>query len=159
MTPVAAVVDCEMVVTIRTNQEPARSYVDQVDGAWRAATVSCPFPWRMVSRGAMCPDMGTRLLVYADGDAGAAQRLARRLADELIGMREQLTPACPGPDEAIDQALAYGDAPVVIADAADNPGGGAPGDATFILHRLAPARSRQRGGGPPVGSRCRAHCL
>ncbi|KDP88696.1 hypothetical protein CF70_029000 [Cupriavidus sp. SK-3] len=141
ITPVAAVVDCEMVVTIRTNQEPARSYVDRLmalegrDGIL-SISVAHGFPWGDV------PEMGTRLLVYADGDAGAAQRLARRLADELIGMREQLTPACPGPDEAIDQALAYGDAPVVIADAADNPGGGAAGDATFMLHRL-----RQRGVG------------
>ncbi|MGE8689200.1 MAG: M81 family metallopeptidase [Achromobacter sp.] len=133
--PVAAVVDCEMAVTIRTPQEPARSYIDRLsalegrDGILSISVVH-GFPWGDV------PDMGTKLLVYADGDAVAAQSLARRLADELIGMRERLMPACPDMDQAIDQALACGVTPVVIADAADNPGGGGAGDATFMLRRL-----------------------
>ena len=42
----------------------------------------------------------------------------------------------PGIDEALDQALAFEGGPVVLADGADNPGGGAPGDSTFILQRL-----------------------
>jgi microcystin degradation protein MlrC len=94
------------------------------------------------------PDMGTKLLVYADGNAQAAQELARRLADELIGMREVLTPIYPKPDEAIDQALAYGATPVVIADAADNPGGGGAGDSTFLLRRLLQRGVRNAAIGP-----------
>ncbi|MGO4328527.1 M81 family metallopeptidase [Cupriavidus sp. 2TAF22] len=133
--PVAAVADCGMIVTIRTNQEPARSYVDRLmalegrDGIL-SISVAHGFPWGDV------PDMGTRLLVYADGDGAAAQRLAQRLAAELAGLRELLMPACPGPDEAIDEALAADATPVVIADAGDNPGGGGAGDATFLLRRL-----------------------
>jgi microcystin degradation protein MlrC len=42
----------------------------------------------------------------------------------------------PGIDAALDEALAFDGGPVVLADGADNPGGGAPGDATFILQRL-----------------------
>ncbi|MGE8614960.1 MAG: M81 family metallopeptidase [Achromobacter veterisilvae] len=139
ISPVAAVVDCEMAVTIRTPQEPARSYIDRLsalegkDGILSISVVH-GFPWGDV------PDMGTKLLVYADGDARAAQALARRLADELIGLRERLTPVYPDADQAIDQALACGAAPVVIADAADNPGGGGAGDSTFMLRRL-----RERG--------------
>ena len=41
-----------------------------------------------------------------------------------------------GIDEAIDAALASPLAPVALADRSDNPGSGAPGDATFLLHRL-----------------------
>ena len=37
---------------------------------------------------------------------------------------------------AIDQALAEPQGPVVMADGADNPGGGAAGDSTFVLRRL-----------------------
>jgi len=39
-------------------------------------------------------------------------------------------------DEALDAALAFDGAPVVLADRADNPGSGAPGDSTFILRRM-----------------------
>jgi microcystin degradation protein MlrC len=87
------------------------------------------------------PDMGTKVLVYTDGrrtGAAAGDRLARRLADELVGLREALVPRWRGIDDALDEALALpaGAGPVVIADSADNPGGGAAGDATFILRRL-----------------------
>ncbi len=133
--PVAAVVDCAMIVTLHTSRQPARGFVDRIqalegkDGTV-SVSVSHGFAWGDV------PDMGTKLLVYADGDAAKAQALARRLADELIAMREQLEPPHPGVDEALDQALALAGGPVVIADGADNPGGGAAGDSTFMLRRL-----------------------
>ena len=133
--PVAAVVDCEMIVTVHTSREPARSFVDRLqaleghDGIL-SISITHGFAWGDVA------DMGTKVLVYADADAAKAQQLARRLADELIAMREQLTPAIPGIDAALDQALAFDGGPVVISDGADNPGGGAAGDSTFILRRL-----------------------
>jgi microcystin degradation protein MlrC len=82
------------------------------------------------------PEMGTKVLVYTDGNQASADTLARRLADELIGMREALTVRYPGIDAALDEALAFDGGPVVLADGADNPGGGAAGDATFILRRM-----------------------
>jgi microcystin degradation protein MlrC len=133
--PVAAAVDCEMIVTVHTSRQPARGFVDRIqalegkDGIL-SVSITHGFPWADVA------DMGTKVLVYADGDAAKAQQLARRLADELIGMREALTPALPNIDGALDQALAFDGGPVVIADGADNPGGGAAGDSTFILRRL-----------------------
>jgi microcystin degradation protein MlrC len=39
-------------------------------------------------------------------------------------------------DEALDQAARIEGGPVVLADVADNAGGGAPSDSTFILRRL-----------------------
>jgi len=74
--------------------------------------------------------------VVADGDRGKAERLARGLADEFFAMREAVTSRFLALDEAIDRALAIADGPVVIADVSDNPGGGAPGDATFFLRRV-----------------------
>lgn len=133
--PVAAVVDCEMAVTMHTSRQPARGFVDRIqalegrDGIL-SVSVAHGFPWGDV------PDMGTQLIVYADGDASKAQALARRLADELIGLREALTVNCPGIDAALDEALAFEGGPVIVADGADNPGGGAAGDSTFILRRM-----------------------
>jgi microcystin degradation protein MlrC len=82
------------------------------------------------------PGMGTKMLVYTDGDAPKAQALARQLADELVGMREALAVPYPDIDASLDAALAFDGGPVVLADRADNPGGGAAGDSTFILRRL-----------------------
>jgi len=133
--PVAAVVDCEMIVTVHTSHEPARSFVDRIQGlegkdGILSISISHGFPWGDV------PDMGTKILVYADGNAAKAQSLARKLADELIGLREALDVPYPEIDHALDEALAEPDGPVIIADGADNPGGGAAGDSTFILARM-----------------------
>ena len=51
-------------------------------------------------------------------------------------MREALRRSYPDIDGALDQALAFDGGPVVLADGADNPGGGAAGDSTFILRRM-----------------------
>jgi microcystin degradation protein MlrC len=124
-----------MIVTVHTSREPARGFVDRImalegkDGIL-SISITHGFPWADVA------DMGTKVLVYADGDQKKAEQLARRLADELIGLREALTPSLPDIDGALDEALAFAGGPVVIADGADNPGGGAAGDSTFILRRL-----------------------
>ena len=100
--PVAAAVDCEMLVTMHTSRQPARGFVDRIqaleghDGIL-SISVSHGFAWGDTEH------MGTQILVYADGDEGKAKALARRLADELIGMREQLRVHFPSIDEALDR--------------------------------------------------------
>jgi microcystin degradation protein MlrC len=133
--PVPAVVDCGMIVTVHTSRQPARGFVDRIQAleghnGVLSISIAHGFSWGDV------PEMGTRVLVYTDGDATAAQTLARRLADELIDMREALDVPYPRIDAALDEALAFDGGPVVLADGADNPGGGAAGDSTFILRRM-----------------------
>jgi microcystin degradation protein MlrC len=133
--PVAAVADCQMIVTMHTSRQPARGFVDRIqslegkDGVL-SISVSHGFAWGDV------PEMGTKVLVYTDGDQAKAKALARRLADELIGLREQLAVRSPGIEAAVSEALAFDGGPVVIADGADNPGGGAASDSTFFLRHL-----------------------
>jgi microcystin degradation protein MlrC len=137
--PQASVVDCEMIVTMHTSRDPARAFVDRImalegkDGIL-SISIAHGFAWGDVA------DMGTKVLVYSDAkaDPGAARgkALARRLADELIGLRDALNVPYPGIDAALDEALAFDGGPVVLADGADNPGGGAAGDSTFILQRI-----------------------
>lgn len=133
--PVVAVVDCDMIVTIHTSREPARSFVDRLQslegkGSVLSISISHGFSWGDV------PGMGTKLLVYTDGDQLKADALARQLADELIAMRDGLTVRYPDIDTSLDEALAFDGGPVVMADGADNPGGGAASDSTFILRRM-----------------------
>lgn len=137
--PRAAVADTGGLVVIHTSRQPARGFVDRIQtlegkDSILSISISHGFPWGDV------PDMGTKVLVYsdarvdADGARGAA--LARQLADELTALRHELEVPMPGIDQALDEALAFDGGPVVLADGADNPGGGAPGDSTFILQRL-----------------------
>jgi len=133
--PVPAVYDCGMVALLHTSREPVRGFVDRIkamegrDGIL-SISIAHGFPWGDV------PDMGTKVLVYADGDPALAARVARELGEELVAMRERLSPGYPRVDEALDLALACVGRPVVLADSADNPGGGAAGDSTFVLRRL-----------------------
>ncbi|MBB1627331.1 M81 family metallopeptidase [Achromobacter sp. UMC71] len=145
--PAHAVYDCNMISIMHTSREPMRSFVDRLlamEGKEGVLSVSIAhgFPWGDT------PDMGSKVLVYTDGDPGQADRLARALGEEIIGFRDQLTPPYPGADEALDQALALDDFPVVLADSADNAGGGAPSDATFILERVLARGLRDVATGP-----------
>lgn len=133
--PVAAVADCQMIVTMHTSRQPARGFVDRIQSlegknGVLSISVAHGFAWGDV------PEMGTKVLVYTDGDRTQAQALAQQLATELIAMREDLNVRFPSIDETLDEALAFPGGPVVISDGADNPGGGAASDSTFITRRI-----------------------
>lgn len=133
--PVSAIYDCRMVGMFRTPVEPIRGFVDRLkalegrDGVL-AVSFGHGFPWGDVE------DVGARMLVVTDGDPGQARRLAETLGQEIFALREQTLVPHFTPDEAIDRALAVAGGPVVLADVADNAGGGAPSDSTFVLRRL-----------------------
>jgi microcystin degradation protein MlrC len=133
-----SVVDTGMIGTLHTTQEPAKSFIDRVraiEGSEGILSVSIVhgFP-----RGDT-PDMGTKVLVYSDASADSeglqGRTVAQRLATELFDLREQLVEPLLGIDEALDAALAT-TGTVVLGDGSDNPGGGAPGDSTYILRRI-----------------------
>ena len=59
---------------------------------------------------------------------------ARELADYVWQRRKEFFKLRPSPSEAFEQALAYdGDGYVLMNEPGDNPGGGAPGDGTYLL--------------------------
>jgi microcystin degradation protein MlrC len=133
--PAPAVVDCEMISVIHTSRQPARGFVDKIQAMERVGgilsiSITHGFPWGDV------PDMGTKVLVYADSDLEKAKSVARSLADELIAMRDQLSPTYLGIDKSLDEALKFDGGPVVISDGSDNAGGGAASDATFFLSHM-----------------------
>ena len=76
-------------------------------------------------------------MVVAEEDAEeAAEELARWVWDN----RAELTPLCLSAEEAVDTALEEaakeGDGYVVINETSDNPGGGTPGDGTYLLREF-----------------------
>ncbi|MDB5945415.1 MAG: hypothetical protein JWQ33_441 [Ramlibacter sp.] len=145
--PVAALVDCQMVVPVHTTREPARGFIDRVQAMEGKDGVLSISVGQGFAHGNV-PEMGSKILVYTDGDRAKAEALAMQLATEMIAMRDQLAVRYPKIDPALDEALAAGTLPVVLADRADNPGSGAPGDSTFILQRLIERGIRNAAIGP-----------
>lgn len=133
--PVMREHDCRIICAMHTPYEPMRSYVDAMtaregkDGVLHAGLIH-GFPW------GDHPRTGARSLVITDGDAAKAATLAAELATELQAIRGGLDRLHPDINTALNQALAHPSGPVVLADVADNAGGGAPGDATFLLRAI-----------------------
>ena len=134
--PVTEMFDCRMVGLWHTTREPMQGFVARMQQVERepgvlSVSLGHGFPWGDV------PEAGAKLWVVTDGDADLARRWAERLGREFWALREQIAPSTLGIDAALDQVQTLaGRGPVVIGDIADNPGGGAPGDSTFILRRL-----------------------
>jgi microcystin degradation protein MlrC len=133
--PVTAVHDCRMVGIWHTTREPMIGFVKRMqslEGKDGVLSVSFGhgFPWGDVA------ETGARIWVITDNDEARAQQVAAQLGKELWEMREAARPQVATVDEALDRALGVDGGLVVLADVADNPGGGAPCDSTFILQRL-----------------------
>lgn len=133
--PVMATFDCRMLGTFRTTDAPLRGFIDRLramegEGDILSISLVHGFPWADVA------DVGVKVLVVADKNANHAAAVARRLGEEVFSLREALLARFLSIDEALDEAIAFGHGRVVIADVADNPGGGAPSDATFFLRRI-----------------------
>ncbi len=129
--PVTGVFDCAMISMWRTTEEPMRSFVARMqalEGRDGVLSVSFAhgFPWGDVA------DVEARLWVIADADQALADETARRLGLEIYGLRERTRPQYLDIGAALDLAEATPGVNV-LADVADNPGGGAAGDSTFIL--------------------------
>jgi microcystin degradation protein MlrC len=138
--PVTAVFDCKMVGLWHTTREPMQGFVRRMAAAERepgvlSVSLGHGFPWGDV------PEAGAKLWVVTDGDPALARAVAERLGTAFWDLREHIGAEVIGIDAALDAAAGAPKAgpkagPVVLADVADNPGGGAAGDATFILRRL-----------------------
>lgn len=81
-------------------------------------------------------EQGMATVVVTDGDRNRAEAEAQAFAREVWNAREQLKYEPLTADEGIDAALASDKYPVILADVADNPGGGGTADGVLLLHRL-----------------------
>lgn len=132
--PVMAVADCAMVGFYPTTAQPMRGLVDLLAEVERrpgilSASYVHGFPWGDVA------DAGTKVVVVADRDRALAARTARELAQALYRVRHELLPRLESAAQVLDPAPT-GPFPVILADAGDNPGGGAPCDHTGLLAEL-----------------------
>jgi microcystin degradation protein MlrC len=90
-------------------------------------TVATGFPWADV------PDMGASVIVVTNNDHALAQATADELGDWIWEHRRRWTTKPVAVKDAIREGELIGRFPIVLADHADNTGGGSPGDSTEIL--------------------------
>lgn len=135
LNPEMSLVDCDMIDMFYTTSEPMKGFVERMrelerSGEVLSVSAAHGFPWSDV------PEMGTKMLVVTDGDKAKAHALAQQLAGELYALRGQTAGDTLSRSEGLKKATESSKRPVVLADIADNPGGGAPGDSTFLLQAL-----------------------
>ena len=133
--PAMSAWDCRMIQNYPTNKEPMRGFVERIralEGQDGVLSVSVVHGF---SHGDV-PAMGTKILVVTDDRPEFGAQLAEKLGRELFSMRESVGLDLLSIEEALDRSLAVDGYPVVWADTGDCVGGGAPGDATYILEAL-----------------------
>jgi microcystin degradation protein MlrC len=133
--PVQSVYDCRQIGSYPTTLPLMREFVDRMmamegrDGVLSISICHC-FPYADVA------DVTGRILVITDNDKAKADGLATAIGEEFVSFRGRSAPDYLDVDAGITAALAFDGGPVVMADPADNAGGGAPTDNTTILRRL-----------------------
>ncbi|MCK1504608.1 M81 family metallopeptidase [Bradyrhizobium sp. 18] len=133
--PIMSLYDCRQIQTYPTTLPLMRDFVDRIkemegEGAVLSISIGHGFEFADV------PELGTRVLVVMDKDKRKGDALATKLGEELVSMRGKTARQYLPIEEGIDAALEFRGAPVLIADPADNAGGGAPSDNTTVLRHL-----------------------
>jgi microcystin degradation protein MlrC len=127
-----------------TTEDPMHGFVRRIEACEKQAGILSispmhGFPWSDTS------ETGAAIVIVCKDSLAteaAAIALADRLAAEFFSLRELAQARRLPVDEALDRALAARSprGPVVIADGADNPGGGAASDSTFLLRAMIERR-------------------
>ena len=101
-----------------------------------SASVNAGFPWADI------PYVGPSVIVVADAGNNGAEVAVNALKDELWRTRETITIPLVSAVDAIAEAKKTGKCggPFVIADFADNPGGGGYADSTGLLRAMIDAK-------------------
>ncbi len=132
--PTSRLFDCRMVGFYPTTTPPMMDLLEamrraEADDGVLSVSFAHGFPWGDNA------DTGSKMLAITDGDPDLAARVAEALGREAYARRQALLPRFPGIDEALDLAEKT-PGRVVVADTADNAGGGAPSDNVALLRAM-----------------------
>ena len=136
-----SVTNCELLGFFPTNRQPMREFVDGLfdkenDKGIVSISFIHGFPWGDT------PDVGAKVLVYTRENSQEASRVGQLVSDEINAIRDETMFETISIDEAIEMIGSSVPGPIVFGDVSDNPGGGAPGDSTFVLQALLASNAR-----------------
>jgi microcystin degradation protein MlrC len=118
-----------------TDQSPMRDLRAQADASTHDGVVRVAllpgFPYSDVERAGF-----SVIVTYEPWAEDAARAVASELTDEVERRRDEFVVVRDDPATAVARALEARERPVVLADIADNIGGGSPGDGTALLAEL-----------------------
>jgi microcystin degradation protein MlrC len=135
--PTMALFDLQIVGLYPTTREPLRTLVEdmkRVETQPGVLSVSFAHGFQFAD----VPHVGSKVLVVTDDNPVLAKHLAREIGLRIYAHRRELgfeSIALPL-EEAFAKAMASKRRPIVIADQADNPGAGGPGDSTFSINHV-----------------------
>jgi microcystin degradation protein MlrC len=132
--PTSHLFDCRMVGFYPTTVEPMKSIVakmHKMEQRPKVLSISFGhgFPWGDT------PETGSKILAITDNDPALARDVATEIGLDIYRARYDLLPKYPDIAAAI-VAAAETDGQVVLADTADNAGGGAPSDNVSLLKAM-----------------------
>jgi microcystin degradation protein MlrC len=84
-------------------------------------------------------------VVVTDDNPELGRRLSEELGEQMWDRRREFLKEITPVGIAVERAFQAEEGPIVLADVADNPGGGAPGDSTFVLKELLRRKARNVG--------------
>ncbi len=118
-----------------TTYGPMKEFVTRVRNLEKqddvlSISIAHGFPWTDIE------DISASVIVVTDDNPDLARSISEKLAVELYTIRESVSLKGLSVEEALANAALVEGGPVIIADYADNAGGGAPSDSTFILRKL-----------------------
>jgi microcystin degradation protein MlrC len=138
--PTAYLAQPPMMIPSTTTEGTAAEEINEACWAWegRPGVLDCTFfhgfGWTDL------PRVGVSVYAATDGDPDLAKQAADDVAALLWARRDDFSVQPVSPAEAIRRALAVEGRPVVINDGSDDPGGGAPGDGTYLLRAMLEAQ-------------------
>ncbi|MFQ6054184.1 MAG: M81 family metallopeptidase, partial [Candidatus Bathyarchaeia archaeon] len=97
------------------------------------------FPYADVER------VGSSVVAVTNNDMELAQKLCDELGEMFWKLRHEFLKELTPIEAAVDRAIKAEEGPIILADVADNPGGGAPGDGTEILRELIKREAKNVG--------------
>lgn len=133
--PVVSAYDCRMMDVFQTNCEPMRTFVNEIramEGRDGVLDISIVHGFRRAD----IPIVGAWVIVITNDLRSRGDGLARELGQRLIAMRGQAFAPHVPLEDALRRVHKASRWPVLLADLADNPGGGSPGDSTYIVDAL-----------------------
>jgi microcystin degradation protein MlrC len=124
--------------TSTTNLSPAKD-INEVCYRWEQEpdVVDCAFfhgfPYTDI------PELGVTVVAVTNNNAELAKQVAEDVASVIWEKREEFALQTISPAEGLEIAKAATEFPVVINETSDNPGGGTPGDGTYLLRAMLEA--------------------